>query len=184
MTGSGDGYLLCSDGVERWGLNGAAGILFLVNGPDEPRFFLVHRSPEVHHGDTWGVPGGAVDLDEAPLDAAWREALEEVPGLGRLPHHVRGSYEDAPASDWSYTTFVVEIDEQFSLLEETWETQDAGWFTRAELAGLHLHPAFEALWLSGKLEPFLPAVRPTLDTPLTQVPQPGTDATPGAPALS
>lgn len=159
---TGDGYMVCSDGQTRWGLYGAAGIMFVVNHSDEPRFFLVHRSPEVHQGDTWGVPGGAIDANEDPLDAAWREALEEVPGLDRLPHHVRGSYKDAPATDWSYTTFVVEIDQPFALLEETWETQDADWFTRAELEQLRLHPAFQALWESGNLEPFLPQPRPTL----------------------
>lgn len=167
MTGSGDGYLLCSDGAERWGLNGAAGVLFVVNHSDEPRFFLVHRDPEVHQGDTWGVPGGAIDFGEDPLDAAWREALEEVPGLERVPHHVRGHYEDAPATDWSYTTFVVEIDEPFELLETTWETQAAGWFTRSELEQLKLHPAFGALWASGNLDPLLPQPRPTLGEPPT-----------------
>jgi len=165
MDGSGDGHLLCSDGIKRWGRYGAAGILFYSAGA-EPHFLLVHRSSLVYHGDTWGIPGGALNKDESALRAAWREAREELGGLEELPYVVRGSYIDRPALDWSYTTVVIQVAEPFHLVtewesEEAWETQNAGWFSRAEIDGLELHPAFAALWESGRLDTFLPG-RPTL----------------------
>lgn len=166
MSGSGDGYKECSDGNVRWGLFGAAGILFFTNAGAEPRFFLVHRTAETHGGVCWGIPGGAADEGEQPLAAAWREAGEELPGLaaqGQVEHLLRGESEFAPASDWSYTTFVVELEQSLDVLtetdwdasEQTWETQDAAWFSRAQIESLDLHPGLAAVWASGQLGPFL-----------------------------
>lgn len=163
MDGSGDNYVLCQDGVIRWGPFGAAGLLFCLN-EGEPRFFLVHRSPLVDQGDTWGIPGGARDNDETALEAAWREALEELVGLSEMPHHVLGKYVDTPSPDWSYTTFAIQVYKPFHLsaekleTDEAWETQDAGWFTRQEIEDLDLHPAFRSLWSSPAFQSLLPEV--------------------------
>ncbi|NCV58816.1 MAG: NUDIX domain-containing protein, partial [Betaproteobacteria bacterium] len=39
---------------------------------------MQHRAPWVHNGDTWGIPGGARDSHESVIEAAIREAHEEV----------------------------------------------------------------------------------------------------------
>ena len=75
---SGDGFLRCSDGHVRWGRFGAAGVVFTVVDGDGPLVLLQLRSAFAHEGGTWSCPGGAIDEGESPLEAALREASEEV----------------------------------------------------------------------------------------------------------
>src|SRR5450755_2697483 len=76
---SGDGYITCAQGHRHWGRYGAAGALLRhVDPQGQERYLLTHRSPEVHEGGTWGIPGGAMDLGEAPHEAAFRETEEEL----------------------------------------------------------------------------------------------------------
>ena len=70
----GDGWINCRCGLKHWGLHGAAGLLIVDTG----QVLLQHRAPWVHNGDTWGIPGGARDSHESPLQAALREASEEI----------------------------------------------------------------------------------------------------------
>ena len=53
----------------------AAGIMFVC--PDG-RALFVKRSSQGDHAGEWAFPGGRVEQDEEPADAAKREALEEV----------------------------------------------------------------------------------------------------------
>src|SRR5947208_10470494 len=69
-------YVDCSCGSRHWGHLGAAGLL--LTDPDRTGVVLQHRSPRVHQGDTWGVPGGAIDAGEDAVAAALREAHEEA----------------------------------------------------------------------------------------------------------
>src|SRR5271166_5991366 len=57
----------------------AAGIAFVT--PDGEALF-VRRGEQGDHAGEWYFPGGIVEQNEEPHDAARREALEEV---GRLP---------------------------------------------------------------------------------------------------
>ena len=75
---SGDGFLHCSDGHVRWGLFGAAGVVFVVDEGDGPRVMLQRRSAFAHEGGTWSCAGGALDEGETPLEGGLREASEEV----------------------------------------------------------------------------------------------------------
>ena len=70
---SGDGWAAGPSGIRVWGKFGAAG-LFLVAGRE---VLLQHRSAWTNHGNTWGIPGGARDLQESPTQAALRETHEE-----------------------------------------------------------------------------------------------------------
>jgi mutator protein MutT len=43
------------------------------------KFLLLKRSKGEHHNsDKWGLPGGTVEKDETPMDAAIRELYEET----------------------------------------------------------------------------------------------------------
>lgn len=137
---SGDEHKECSDGVYRWGLYGSAGVLFFRDADGERYYFLQHRSPSVDSGGTWGIPGGALDQGEDPVVGAMREFGEEV---GFVPsHRVVKVYEDKVTDDWSYTTILAQVQEEFDHDGSTWEGETGGWFTLDEMVGLNLHPGF------------------------------------------
>jgi 8-oxo-dGTP diphosphatase len=138
-----DGYAVCEQGHRHWGKAGAAG-LFISHTDDAgiQRHLLQHRAPGVHHGDTWGIPGGALGWGEEIETGAWREAVEE---LGPLP---KGLLTRRVLTDdhggWAYHTVVMESLIRFEAPGTGWETgeQGTGWFTPSEMAGLRLHPGF------------------------------------------
>lgn len=140
---SGDGFLRCSDGHVRWGIYGAAGVVFVVRDP-VAHVMLQERSAMAHEGGTWSCAGGAIDLGETPVEGALREASEEI---GEIPESARvvGQFVFAPASDWTYTTLVVEVDERFGR-SMNFETADVGWFSLDEVEQLPLHAGFAAAW--------------------------------------
>ena len=94
VGGSGSAFLRCSDGHVRWGLYGAAGVVFVVRFPDGPRVMLQKRSAMAHEGGTWSCAGGALDHERG---SAGRRAPRGVGGdrcdpgrprrvgLGRVP---------------------------------------------------------------------------------------------------
>lgn len=142
---SGDGFMRCSDGHVRWGIYGAAGVVFVHRAGDQPpRVMLQRRSAFAHEGGTWSCAGGALDEDETPYDAALREASEEI---GEIPtgHRLLGSYVFAPARDWTYTTLVVEVDRPFGE-SVNFETDAVAWVAVDEVVRLELHPGFAAAW--------------------------------------
>ena len=144
MRRSGDGFLQCSDGHVRWGVHGAAGVVFIVRFPDGPRVMLQKRSAFAHEGGTWSCAGGALDLGESPLQGALREASEEV---GEIPGDVTvlGETVFAPATDWSYTTFVVEVPSELGA-SMNFETDAVAWDTPDEVEQRELHAGFAAAW--------------------------------------
>jgi 8-oxo-dGTP diphosphatase len=150
--GSGDGFVHCSDGQMRWGLYGAAGVVFVTTGDDGPLVMLQLRSGWSHEGGTWSCPGGALEIGEDALTGALREASEEVgvPADGIL----LGEYVFDPAPEWTYTTVVVEVDEPFGLTMN-FESEAVAWVPVDEVAGYGLHPGFAAAW---------PHVRPIAET--------------------
>jgi 8-oxo-dGTP diphosphatase len=141
---SGDGFMRCGDGHVRWGIFGAAGVVFVIRESDGPRVMLQKRSAMAHEGGTWSCAGGALDQGELPYDGALREATEEV---GDIPGEPRllGNYIFNPSADWAYTTLVVEVDERFGQ-SMNFETDDVGWFTPDEVAALPVHAGFAAAW--------------------------------------
>ena len=152
-TRSGDGFVRCSDGHVRWGLYGAAGVVFVtVDGDGAPLVMLQLRSVFSHEGGTWSCPGGALDHGETPLDGALREASEEV-GVARRRPALLGEYVFAPAVDWSYTTVVVQVDEPFGG-PLNFETEAVEWMPVDEVDRRSLHPGFASAW---------PHVRPIVD---------------------
>ena len=143
---SGDGFLQCADGHVRWGVFGAAGVLFVwQSGTDlGPLVMVQQRSAWAHEGGTWSVAGGAIDEGETPLQAALREASEEV---GATPDgsRVLGEYVFAPAADWSYTTVVVEVPDRFGG-SINFETDAVEWVPLDMVDQLPKHPGFASAW--------------------------------------
>jgi 8-oxo-dGTP pyrophosphatase MutT (NUDIX family) len=142
---SGDGFLRCSDGHVRWGIFGAAGVVFVLRDADgSPLVMLQKRSAMAHEGGTWSCAGGAIDEGESAYDAALREASEEV---GDIPahHRVLGEYVFAPADDWTYTTLVVEVDHHFGA-SVNFETDAVVWVPPDLVEERPLHPGFAAAW--------------------------------------
>jgi 8-oxo-dGTP diphosphatase len=139
---SGDGFVVLSDGSRRWGRFGAAGVL--LRHRDElgvSRYFVAHRSKEIHNGGTWGVPGGARHREETPLAAAIREFREEI-GYQLSEFDVADVFEDA-CEGWSYWTWLVEVADRNDGGEVlNWETDEVRWVTATELAELDLFGAF------------------------------------------
>lgn len=142
---SGDGFVRCSDGHVRWGVFGAAGVVFVWrsdHGP--PLVMLQKRSAWAHEGGTWSCAGGALDEGETPYEGALREAGEEV---GEIPpnHTVLGKYVFSPATDWQYTTLVVEVDHRFGA-SVNFETDAVVWVPVDLVEDRPLHAGFAAAW--------------------------------------
>ena len=141
---SGDGFVTAADGGARWGRYGAAGVLVRhVDAEGVPWLFLARRSAFCHRGGTWGIPGGALDWGEEPLEGALREFGEEI-GVVPSSFTVAEVHEDDHGG-WSYWTIVVDVDEPFP--EPTslnWETDEVRWVAAHELGMLALFDAFAA----------------------------------------
>ena len=140
-------------GVRHWGPRGAAGMVPVAEVGGEQFVLLAHRSKHVQTGDCWSTPGGALEPDETPLEAAFRECREEVQGLPPDGQVVAELIAPCPHEcGWSYQTFAVEFD----LTElpkvkvrpgpDSWETDSVGWVPVAEVGTLNLHPGFRASW--------------------------------------
>lgn len=138
----GDGWVECACGARHWGLNGAAGLLAWRVTDGEVEIALQHRAAWSHHGDTWGVPGGAIADGETALTGALREAHEES-GIeaGHLAVHATRVLRHP---DWSYTTVIARAAEEASVGATDAESVEVRWARPAELrpGGLPLLPAF------------------------------------------
>lgn len=133
----GDGFIHLADGSARWGRFGAAGVLVRSG----EHVFVAQRSLHCHNGGTWAIPGGALDLDETPLEGALREFAEEI-GIEVGDHEIVTVYEDDHGG-WSYWTIVLEVAEPFDAPTTLhWETAATAWVTIDELHELELFPAF------------------------------------------
>lgn len=133
----------CSDGHVRWGIFGAAGVVFVTVAGEAVRVMLQKRSAWSHEGGTWSCAGGALDEGESAYEGAMREAAEEI---GTVPEHrVLGECVFSPATDWSYTTIVAEVADVFGG-PMNFETDAVEWITVAEVGGRSLHAGFAAAW--------------------------------------
>ena len=142
-------WLTCTGGGRRhWGRDGAAGLLVAVHEADRTYVLLDERAQWVHHGGTFGVPGGAIHPDETPLAAALREAEEEDHGvdprqLAVVHTHVQPC---ADCERWSYTTFLATLPARAAVMTASFESDAVHWVDAEEVAALPLHPGFAAAW--------------------------------------
>lgn len=146
MPGSGDGWITLASGRVMWGRYGAAGMLLCHRDDDSvDRLLLARRAHWVHGGNgLWSVPGGAIDAEETPVQAALREFDEEI---GAIPPGWRlaGIHEVVIEQDvWSYHTCCAFVDER-PHYEATLslENDEAQWWSVDELESLPLFGPFE-----------------------------------------
>jgi len=95
------------------------------------RVLLLLRSAHVTEPGTWGIPGGAMDEDERPVDTAVRETREEIGiDLTKIEHRVMGEYTwKSTDSNFTYTSIVLRVPENLmtSYLELNWESDAGRW---------------------------------------------------------
>lgn len=138
-----DGFLLCTCGRRHWGLNGAAGVCAYRHRAGQIEVLLQLRSKWSHAGNTWGIPGGAIDWDETPREGAYREYEEETAIARSHLREVGTSVADH--GDWAYTTVIAECDPDVTAVPDR-ESQKLEWFPITEDLPDALLPSFAAAW--------------------------------------
>jgi len=142
----------------NWGSR-ASGIL--CQAPDG-RVLLAKRSDAVEDPGKWGIPGGAIPVDEdsgKPMDAkasAIKEATEE---LGGMP---KGSVAGSVVfhkGDFTYETFLFKTEDADFKPTLNWEHTEAGWYPLDKLPK-PLHPGVK--WALGALGFGVKASLPTV----------------------
>ena len=144
---SGNGWVTCAQGHQHWGLYGAAGVLVYVPHPANQALSLVllqHRARWAHQGGTWALPGGAMDSEETPAEAALREADEECMLDPKLVVP-RGMYSDEHGG-WAYHTVLAQAAEPLRVRSDAYESDEAVWLPAGEVNQLDLHPGFAVSW--------------------------------------
>jgi 8-oxo-dGTP diphosphatase len=156
-------WTTCALGHDHWGPDGAAGLM-LSHTDDQgvTRHLLQHRSPYVQHGNTWSIPGGAINPGETPEQAAHREASEE---FGQLPHYNITGRTTADCGGWKYHTIHGTVDQRFDPSNDMVDPEygvDEGygrWHTPEEINQLPLHPGFASSW-HGRVSSFKMSASP------------------------
>jgi 8-oxo-dGTP diphosphatase len=132
-------WATCSHGHRHWGARGAAGLLLV----DRDRVLLQLRAHWTHQGGTWSIPGGARERGESAVQAALREAHEEV-GISPDAVRVLGTHV-ASCGGWDYTT-VLAAPTGTVRVRNLAETEQHAWVAAEEVVSLPLHPAFSLAW--------------------------------------
>lgn len=144
MNGDGNGWIRCSQGHRHWGVNGAAGLLLRRSEPGgQVAVLMQHRATWTSDGDTWGIPGGARDSHETPIQAALREAAEEA-GIDAAAVAVLDQRVDDHGG-WEYVTVVGKVVGELNVVPNA-ESAELRWVAESAVAALALHPGFAASW--------------------------------------
>jgi len=136
----GDGWVECTCGGKHWGLHGAAGLLLVR----DKTILLQHRAPWVHNGDTWGIPGGARDSHESVIEAAIREAHEEI-GILQKDLTLGEIFTDDHGV-WAYNTVIAKAHPELVAHEANDESKEVAWVEFDQVLNKNLHPSFANTW--------------------------------------
>lgn len=121
-----------------WG-DAGAGILMFARSTS--KFLVLKRSPGVKESGTWGLAGGALNVDEdgqlteSPEDGARREAREELGisnDMNLIPAHVFTS----PRGTFKYYNFIGIVEDEFDSGLGDGENTALKWLTLEELKKL------------------------------------------------
>lgn len=103
-------------------------------------------------GNTWALPGGAIDRGETPTQGAIREAEEEI-GLPRRSTQgvdplvlVRQEIAILDHGDWKYTYVIADLLRDFKPRITDDEGLDVEWVPVEDVHRLPLHPDFADAW--------------------------------------
>lgn len=140
----GDGFVRCECGHAHWGLHGAAGLLLVRTDLDQPSVLLQLRAEWTHGGGTWALPGGARDSHETVIEAAIREAAEEV-GVDESRIDVRHVFQD-DHGNWRYDTVIALVNDDAGIYAANHETSGFEWVPLHDVDGYDLHPGLAAHW--------------------------------------
>ena len=124
------------DRTARQSLKGAAVAITIVDHDGEGAVIVTRRMPRLKdHGGQWALPGGRIDGDETPVQAALRELHEEV-NLELTPDAVIGTLDDYQTrSGFVITPVVVWTDrKELDLVADPIEVESIHSFTFSELA--------------------------------------------------
>jgi 8-oxo-dGTP diphosphatase len=105
---------------------------------------MQHRALWVHNGDTWGIPGGARDSHESPIEAAIREAKEEIGMHANLLTPIY-TFEDNHGN-WKYDTVIASAEPELIAHELNTESLQVQWVGFDEVGMKILHPSFAKTW--------------------------------------
>jgi len=133
-------WATCAHGHAHWGRRGAAGLLLAERG----RVLLQLRAGWAHQGGTWSIPGGARERGESAVQAALREAREEM-SIRDREVRVHSSYV-ASCGGWEYETVLAVPAAGPVHLAHLSESVDHVWACADEVGELPLHPAFRKAW--------------------------------------
>ena len=136
----GDGWVQCPCGNRHWGLNGAAGLLLVR----DRTILMQHRAPWVHNGDTWGIPGGARDSHETVIEAALREAQEEIGIHTNLVDPIETFGDEH--NGWRYDTVIANAHANLVAHEQNDESLQVEWVKFDDVEKKVLHPSFAKSW--------------------------------------
>ena len=108
----------------HWGKE-ASGLL-LTTGE---KVLLLLRSGHVTEPHTWGIPGGAVEKGEDPLQSAMREAEEEMQLSIDSYRNIGNTVFQDDEDGFKYTTFILRVVEEmeYERIKLDWENDDYKW---------------------------------------------------------
>lgn len=137
----GDAWVTAEDGNQYWGRFGAAGLLAF----DTDRGILLqHRVEWSHHGNTWGIPGGARHQGEDAVAGAVRESHEEA-GVPLDAVRPRFTYT-IDRGGWTYVTVIAEVTQPFEPEITDPESKELAWVAIDAVESYDLHPGFGRSW--------------------------------------
>jgi 8-oxo-dGTP pyrophosphatase MutT (NUDIX family) len=121
-----------------WG-DAGAGILMFARSTS--KFLVLKRSPGVKESGTWGLAGGALNVDEdgqlteSPEDGARREAREEL-GISNDMNLVPAHVFTSPRGTFKYYNFIGIVEDEFDSGLGDGENTALKWLTLEELKKL------------------------------------------------
>src|ERR1700730_1911824 len=144
---SGNGWGTREQRHQHWVVVGAAGVLAYAPDPEDQAGSLVllqHRARWSHQGGTWALPGGAMDSDETPAEAALREADEECMLDPKLVVPRRMYSEEH--GGWAYPAILAQGEAPLRVYSEPNESEEVEWLQAGQVDRRDLHPGFAASW--------------------------------------
>jgi ADP-ribose pyrophosphatase YjhB (NUDIX family) len=110
------------------------------------KFLLVKRKKEPN-ANTWGFPGGHVELGETALDAAARELMEETGVIGHPERYLTNvdaiTRDDTGVVQFHFLLAVVLCRYESGAPLAADDVSDAGWFSASEAATLRQSPSVQ-----------------------------------------